>query len=73
MAVLALGDWPRIGRTGRGLLVIAAVFALLPENAPLWGQPNLWLTATLGSLVFWMFLMTWIAGLTALPTRPGVD
>jgi hypothetical protein len=65
MAVLAMGDWENTARVARWLLVTAAALTLLPEYAPLWGQPNPWLTPTLGSLVCWMFLLTWIAGLTA--------
>jgi hypothetical protein len=47
----------------RPLLVLAATLLWLPDNAPLWGQPNPVLTPTWGSLYLWVWLVIWVAAL----------
>jgi hypothetical protein len=66
----AVGVWIAGDRKTRILLGIAAVFAYLPAHTvTVLGQPNGWLTILNGSLVFWMFLLTWMAGVTAPAVR----
>jgi len=65
LVTLGAAYWPDANRTARRFLIAAALLALLPDYAWLTGQPNRWLTPLNGSMVFWLFLLTWTAGATA--------
>jgi hypothetical protein len=53
-------------------MAIAAAALWLPDTAPLWGQPNPWLTPTWGSLYFWVWALLWLVtlDLNERPSRP---
>lgn len=66
----AIGVW-RSSRTASRVLIATAAALLIgfPETAPRWDQPNRWLTPWLGSLVFWVWLLSWLAGCLSLYDR----
>jgi hypothetical protein len=63
------GVWLAGAGYARWLLTASAIVLWLPDTAPLWGQPNPWLTPTVGSFCCWVWFCFWGAPLVPVSRR----
>jgi hypothetical protein len=72
LAAPSIAVWQTASPLTRGAMALAGLLLWLPATAPLWGQPNPWLTPTWGSLYFWVWTLLWLVtlDLNERPSRP---